>query len=192
MRIGERREQLMGGEGKKFGKDFEIDLFGLPRVDDPKYREELERVKDKQSGYVPFREALGLVSKIQPRKYRPFSIKLTHEIARALGQNKNPDINDSRIRFYTTVDTPLDTFHGADAIIEVRREGKEPIQIRLGATMADEYTKDNRQSKKSDVEIEASWLNLEDEEALDKEKIPELAARVISQLEEKVMPKEPA
>ena len=181
-----RREQLMGGEGRKSGKDFELDLFGLPRIGDPKYIEELEKVKDKSSGYVPFRKALDLVSKIQPTKYRPFAIKLTHEVARTIG--KNPNFPESRVRFYTTVDTPIDKFHGADAIIELRQEGKEPIQVRLGATMETDLVKEERLSKKSDVEIEASWLNLEDEEGLIKEKIPELAAQIMHQLEEKIAP----
>lgn len=190
MSLGLRHEQYMGGEGRSRGKDFELDLFGLPRVGDPKYREGLEKVQNRESNYVPFRAALELVSKIQPTKYRPFAIKLTHKIAEVLGKNHNFD--NSRVRFYTTVDTPLDKFHGADAIIEIRREGIEPIQVRLGATTVDGTVKFERQSKEPDVEIEEKWLNLEDEETLNNQKKPEIAARVISSIEEKMTSKKAA
>jgi len=81
-----RRDQLMGGEGRSRGKDFELDLFGLPNVVDPKYRKKLMEAQDKKSGYVPFATAIELVKEIQPtaQKSRPFAFNLTHEVAKVL------------------------------------------------------------------------------------------------------------
>ena len=92
------------------------------------------------------------------------------------------------MRFYTTVGTPLDQFHGADAIMELNQEGKEPVRIRLGATTVNNAVKSERQSKPADLEIEERWLNLED--GLNKQKIPELARQIVSQFEEKMATKE--
>lgn len=83
---GLRREQFMGGEGRSRGKDFEQDLFGRPRIEDPIYQRKLSEVRDKKTGYVPFDVAISLLVGIQP-KARPFAFKLAHEIAKQLGNN---------------------------------------------------------------------------------------------------------
>lgn len=184
-----RREQLMGGEGRSRGKDFERDLFGLPRVGDPKYREELSKIQDK-GGYAPFGPVLDLVRKIQPTKARPFAFKLIHKVAEII--RKNHDLGESRVRFLTTVETPLDEYHGTDAIIELVQKGKGPIRVRLGATTENESVKSARGSKKPDIEIESIWLNIEDEEGLNKEKIPELANQIAHHIKEEMATKEVA
>lgn len=179
-----RREQLMGGEGRQAGKDFELDLFGLPRVGDPKYRENLINLQ-REDGYVTFRDAVNLIREIQPTRTSPFAMKLAQKIAEIL--RENPKFADAVVRFLTAVDTPLDKFHGADAIIEwaPNDKKKRPIQVSLGATMVNEFIKSERQAKKADVEIEASWLKIDDEDGVNNIKIPELARRVIARLEKK-------
>lgn len=64
--------------------------------------------------------------------------------------------------------------------------------MRLGATTANSTVKAERQSKEADVEIEEEWLNIENEELLVSEKIPELASQIIHQLEEKMATKKAA
>ena len=187
------REQLYktieGRMGVHEGKDFERDLFGLPRVGDPKYREELSKISG-SSGYVPFAPAFELSQKIQPTHHRPFATKLTHEVANALRKDKSR--NNLKVRFWTTVETPLDTFHGTDAIMEVLEDGYKPEMIRLGATTANQDVKERREAKKADLEIESSWLNVEDEEKLTKEKIPQLANQIKSFFDKRRIPDQKA
>ncbi|MBT4723152.1 hypothetical protein HN958_03660 [Candidatus Falkowbacteria bacterium] len=75
----------------------------------------------KKPGWIPFYDALRLAKQQQPWKNpnlpdKPVPGDLLDAIATKLNIADTPD--DELLKFYTAVGTPLDTFHGTDALIE--------------------------------------------------------------------------
>jgi hypothetical protein len=87
------------------GKDIERAAFGIPPI----------KNKDRLDTYQPFNEALQYVHEHQPSplERRSHSIKnLRSKIASLCHNEFEP------VKFYTAVDTPLDTYHGVDGFFE--------------------------------------------------------------------------
>ncbi len=128
------KEHFTGGFEDRSGKIHEMYFLGEVRFESEEYKKALKELGANERGYLPFREAMELVKKFQPidRKTRkiqdptnpekPFPRDLRIAIADALGLVTMEELE--RLRYYTAVGSPLDTFHGIDAFVEL--EGKTP------------------------------------------------------------------
>lgn len=116
------------------GRILERQLFGEFDVENPAYQTALKKVV-RPGGYVPFDESLYLVRKfyqddpINPRK--DFLRDLRLEVLDALGGKK--PLPDDSVLAYTSVGTPFDFKHHADAFLVIKQNGREEI-IRIDAS----------------------------------------------------------
>ncbi len=129
-----RKENFTGDFAERSGKLHEMYLLGEVRFDSEEYKKSLKELGANERGYLPFQEAMKLAKMFQPidRKTRkqqdptnpekPFPRDLRIAIADALGLVTTEEME--RLRYYTAVGSPLDTFHGIDAFVEL--EGKTP------------------------------------------------------------------
>ncbi len=113
------------------GKLREADVFGYP-----KWEESLKQTARKEGAvphldayrtyqefksgrYVPYREALAFVQDAYPldphNPQKPFAKELRIEIADKLGLQTTEEMR--RIKLYSTLNSPIDRFHGVDAIV---------------------------------------------------------------------------
>lgn len=88
--------------------------------------------------YIPYRESLMIAKNHQPwenpEKPIPiFSKKLRLAVLAAMP--KLPQEFHKNLKFYTSVGSPLDQYHGVDAFFEFEIAGREPICITLDITM---------------------------------------------------------
>lgn len=109
---------------ERSGKIHEAFLLG-------EVRREGSDVKD----YLPYKKALELAKRFQPlnpetgkpqdptNPWKAFPRELRLAIGEKLGIIEDDEAMD-RLRYYTAVGSPLDAFHGVDAMIEL--EGKAP------------------------------------------------------------------
>lgn len=119
---------------ERSGKIHEAFLLGEVRREDPEYSRVLHELGPDTKGYLPYRKALELAKRFQPldaetgkpqdptNPPKAFPRELRIAIAEKLGLLKDEDMD--RLRYYTTVGSPLDAFHGVDAVIEL--EGRVP------------------------------------------------------------------
>ncbi|MBI4457790.1 hypothetical protein HY633_02405 [Candidatus Uhrbacteria bacterium] len=148
------------------GNEFEYDLFGQVDIRDPKYLVELAKATtDKQTGYVPFRQAVDLAKKFQPgdptNPKKDFLRELRIELVDKLGLETEKDAD--AVKVFTAVKTPLDAFHGADAFVTFTKNGKE-ILVTLDASLRKDKITGIDKSK-ADVLIGEMPMPEEDEDA---------------------------
>lgn len=106
------------------GKEYEFDLVGEIKIDDPAYKQELAKLQEavrargyqpKRSDSLPFREAVELTKKFQPgdptNPQKDFAREIRLALAEKLGLENDQEMN--RLKFYTSVGSPLDA-HGID------------------------------------------------------------------------------
>lgn len=110
------------------GKIFEEDFVGSIKKS-PDYQKALFELKEKtkKGDYVGYNDALELAKKFQPwdpaNPNKNFARDLRIEIIDQLGLEREEDMD--RVKFYTSVGSPLDVFHGIDAFLEYTdKEGK--------------------------------------------------------------------
>lgn len=126
-------ENLM--ENRYLGPEYERDLIGAMKTDDPDYRRELtglQRIasargyRPRQGNSLPFREAAEITKKFQPEDMtnpqKDFARELRLALAEKLELEKDEDMN--RLGFYTAVGGPLDA-HGIDGFFVLHYADKE-------------------------------------------------------------------
>lgn len=116
------------------GRILERELFGEFDASDPAYQRALREVM-RPDGHVSFDDSVRLVrafSKDDPmHPRRDFLRDLRLEVMDALGRKKQ--LPDDAVLAYTSVGTPFDFKHHADAFLIVRKNGREEI-IRIDAS----------------------------------------------------------
>lgn len=181
--------------GVRSGKMYEINLFGEMGRDDAEYNAALERVKKPSRSpqfpyYVEYSDAMALVRNFQPidktdpeRKRfspsnpkTPFTKDLRLEIVEFLGFS---DEEAEGVKIFTAVGTPLDAFHGVDAVVEI-----EGIPVTLDATLR---TEDQKGVGKVDVVDYGEIPNADDseEEQAYFARVAEIAKKVAAQYTKK-------
>lgn len=110
------------------GKIFEEDFVGSVKKDE-NYKKALLELKEKtkKGEYLRFEDALELAKKFQPwdptNPTKNFARDIRLEVIDQLGLEKEEDMD--KVKFYTSVGSPLDVFHGIDAFLEYTdKEGK--------------------------------------------------------------------
>lgn len=110
-------------------------LLGRVRHEDPEYLPTLRALGAGPDGFLPLRKALELAKKFQPfdpdthapqdptnpKKAFPNALRLA--IADKLGLVEKKDLD--RLRYYTTVESPLDTFHATNCVIEFQSKASK-------------------------------------------------------------------
>lgn len=116
------------------GNLFEWQFIGEVNTNSREYQKELRRFQEEAAekgatqGHIPYQEALELAKKFQPfdptnPHKKPFARDIRVSLIELM-ENKGLLPKDStnedkdRVKFYTAVKTPLDTFHSVDAFIE--------------------------------------------------------------------------
>ncbi len=100
------------------GKDVEEGVLGSRRDE---YKE--MGLED----YMPYDQAIKLVKLVQPKE-KPFPKDLQLEIANDL------NVYLQQLSYYTAIGSPLDTFHGVDAFLELDLGNDQIIRITLDIT----------------------------------------------------------
>jgi hypothetical protein len=131
-------------ENRYLGPEYEFDLVGSIKTDDPAYRQELaafqEKVKargyqPKQANSLPFREAVEITKKFQPgdptNPQKDFAREIRLALAERLGLETDEDMN--RLKFYTSVGGPLDR-HGIDGFFTFSYVDEEGHQKECGVS----------------------------------------------------------
>lgn len=138
------------------GTSHEADAFDKPQLNtelyNRKYAELVQKYKPqaKLEGWIPFNDAKDLViSSTLPLKLkRPFANELRTEVAKKL------NLDPSRVRFFSAIGTPLDLFHGTDAIVRYLEENGTPIDITLDVTKNSAKDQSKARVLVTDIEVD--------------------------------------
>jgi hypothetical protein len=111
-------------DARYLGPEYEFDLIGEIKTDDPAYQAELLKLQleakargynPRQTNSLPFREAIELTKKFQPsdptNPQKDFAREMRLSLAEKLNLESDEDMN--RLKFFTSVGGPLDA-HGID------------------------------------------------------------------------------
>ncbi len=183
-------------QGFRSGKIYEINLFGEAGRDDAEYNTALERVKrpsrdSRFEYYVDFPDAMALVRNFQPidktdpekkrfspvNPQKPFAKDLRVELIEFLGFSDEEA--ETAVKVFTAVGTPLDAFHGVDAVIEI-----EGIPITFDATLRTELQKGMGKADVIDYEEIPNADDPEEEEAYFA-RVAEIAKKIAAQYTKK-------
>lgn len=118
------------------GHSHELDAFGKPQLNEELYQRTLKILVEKYKsqaklpGWIPFNDARDLLirSTLPLKPKRPFINELRTQVAQKLGVDSN------QIRIFSAVKTPLDIFHGTDAIVRYIERDGTPVDITLDIT----------------------------------------------------------
>lgn len=132
------------------GRQHEADLFGRFDTSNPAYKEALEKLMVRRGDrYVSHKDSLELVQRFSkedptnPKKDLLRDLRL--EIIDALDDEK------VTVEAYSALGTPLDVFHGIDAFLIIKQDGKETV-ITLDATLREKKL-DDQEGAKADILI---------------------------------------
>ena len=93
--------------GTKDGEDVERSVLSVSRAG-----------KSKQEAmYMSYKDAVSHAKKNQPSEFKPETQKFANGIYEALKHQGLPE--GVPVKFYTAVGTPLDIYHGTDALFEI-------------------------------------------------------------------------
>lgn len=173
------------------GREFEYDLFDEVNVSDPAFRRELAAaVKDAATGYVTFHKAVELAKKFQPadpaNPQKDFFRELRIAVADKMGLRTEKEAD--AVGAYTAIKSPLDIFHGVDAFVSYKPNGKEFI-VTLDATMRGDKTEEE---VKADVVIK-DIPDMKEAEGAYLSKIEAIAEQIVAKIrvQETTPPKRP-
>ncbi len=148
------------------GNLFETEQIGTIDTSNPEYQKALRLAQEKEAksgkegGYLRFRTALELVKQFQPgdptNPQKPFSREIRIALQDLL-RLETPEDYD-RIKFYTAVGTPLDTFHGVDAFVEFEKENPQTKKVDVYRATFDFTTNPKKQGYKSDIIVQEKEL----------------------------------
>lgn len=115
-----------------FGHELEMDLLGSVRW--PKVFLDAMKPFQRSGGYVPYEKMIQLIRAYYPEDptnpKKEFTKDLRLEIMWAL------NLKDQQIRYYNSLKTPLDIWHGVDAWIEIDDpKSNEPIVVTIDTTL---------------------------------------------------------
>lgn len=147
---------------ERSGKLHEAFLLGKVRHEDPEYQKALREMGADARGYLPYKKALELAKRFQPldpetkkpqdptAPWKAFPKELRLTIAEKLGLEDDKEMD--RLRYYTTVGSPFDVFHGVDCVIEL--EGRTPKEenrdVTFDVTLRDA---EEKEGAKADVVV---------------------------------------
>ena len=115
------------------GNLFEWQFIGEVDTANREYQKELRRLQEAAAkkggikGHIPYGEAMELARKFQPfdptHPNKPFARDIRISLLDLMINKKlitDGEEDQDRVKFYTAVKTPLDTFHSVDAFIEFK------------------------------------------------------------------------
>jgi len=115
------------------GNLFEWQFIGEVDTKTREYQKELQRLQEAATlkggmrGHIPYEEAVELAKKFQPydptHPNKPFARDVRISLLDLMINKKlitDSEEDQDRVKFYTAVKTPLDTFHSVDAFIEFK------------------------------------------------------------------------
>lgn len=120
---------------------------------------DLPRNERVEGRYVSYAASLNLAKEHQPWEdpispSPAFAKKLREAILDAMP--RLPQELHKNLKFYTSVGSPLDRYHGVDAFLEFEVIGKDPIRITLDITM-----KPKKDSWKADILFSVGQVDVE-------------------------------
>lgn len=143
---------IEGGRSRKrpadyySGRMFERDFIGVVDVERPEYQAAYRAAAD-ADGYVPYDPAVRLARRSQPydpaQPEKPFARDLLFEVADKL---RLAPRDQQRLKFYTSVHTPLDHKHGVDGFLEL-----EDPKTRTVRRITFDLSLDRRKHPKADI-----------------------------------------
>ena len=131
-----------GHERGYTGKILEHDYFGQsisPSTDVLKFLHEFGRSTPDGKVYLPFNKSIELIKKFYTQDPRNPSKPVAKDLFQVLLKKLKLE-NPQDFRFYSAIDTPLDTFHGIDGFFEY---GDIRLAIDLTANPKKENEEDN-------------------------------------------------
>ena len=154
------------------GNLFERQVIGEVDTNSYEYRKELLKLQEEAAEkgatnrHIPYEKAIELAKKFQPfdptHPNKPFARDIRISLLDLMISKKLITENEEdqdRIKFYTAVKTPLDTFHSVDAFIEFKDSNEKKYLITFDLTL-----NPKKESGKSDVIVsELPDPNLEEE-----------------------------
>lgn len=115
------------------GNLFEWQFIGEVDTNSREYQKELRRLQEEAAqkgatqGHIPYEKALELAKRFQPfdptHPNKPFARDIRISLLDLMinkGLITDSEEDQDRIKFYTAVKTPLDTFHSVDAFVEFK------------------------------------------------------------------------
>lgn len=160
------------------GNIFEWQYIGEVDTNSREYQKELLRLQEEAAekgstrGHIPYEEAMELARKFQPfdptHPNKPFARDVRISLLDLMINKKlitNSEEDQDRVKFYTAVKTPLDTFHDVDAFVEFKDLDNKKYLVTFDLTLNPQ-----KQKYKSDIIV----TKLPDPN-LDEEKIKYLA-----------------
>ncbi len=120
---------------------------------------DLPRTELVEGRYIPYAASIKLAKDHQPWEdpIEPspvFAKKLRDAVLRAMP--RLPQELHKNLKFYTSVGSPLDQYHGVDAFIEFDVAGKDPVRITLDITM-----KPKKDDWKADILFSVGQIDVE-------------------------------
>ncbi len=144
-------------EGK--GKSAERGAMGVVDLPSEKFLPREITDSEREGRYVSFRDSLKLAKEHQPwenpTKPSPlFASKLRGAVLAAMPLL--PQSLHENLKFFTSVGSPLDRYHGIDAFLEFEVMGKDPIRVTLDITM-----RPGKDIWKTDILFSVGQVNVE-------------------------------
>jgi hypothetical protein len=175
-------------KSEQTGNIFEWQFIGEIDTSSREYQKELHKLQEEAAqkgsidGHIPYKKAVELATKFQPfdptHPNKPFARDVRISLLDLMiskGMITDSEDDQDRIKFYTSVKTPLDVFHGIDAFVQFKDSNEKKYLITFDLTL-------NTQKKeyKSDIIV-----NKLPDPNLDEEKIQYLA--VVEQYAQKAL-----
>jgi hypothetical protein len=161
------------------GKSHEADAFGRPQLNEELYKRTLATLVEKykpqakKPGWIPFADARDLLIKstlpLKPK--RPFVNELRVQVAQKL------NVDNNQIRIFSALDTPLDHFHGTDAIVRYLEMDGTPVDVKVDITQ-----NESKDAAKADVIISAVEVDPESNKQAFEKGVADAADAVASAL----------
>lgn len=130
------------------GNLFEWQFIGEIDTTSREYQKELRRLQEEaakegaKNGHIPYEKALELAKKFQPfdptHPNKPFARDIRISLLDLMidkGLITESEEDQDRIKFYTAVKTPLDTFHSVDAFIEFKDLNNKKYLVTFDLTL---------------------------------------------------------
>ncbi|MDP3244657.1 MAG: hypothetical protein Q8M83_03290 [bacterium] len=118
------------------GTEHEIDLLDTMRVNDQKFKNKfIELGGDAKTGYLSYNKALRLVRECQPGDPTDPKKDFSRDLRVAIIDDlKIEPGQENAVKIYTALRSPLDKFHGVDAVVEIE-EGKKIRRATLDVSL---------------------------------------------------------